>query len=126
MDTLCYTQNLHDRWRNRDAGGNRHGYRGTISSTSMNQQAFHISLETLRSIAKQANAGVPIHFGHQTYQFQAGMSTSATLNGEKVISDFYIIEGLDDVNSDDVITRHGRRRTQFGLSIGFYGRRFLL
>jgi hypothetical protein len=122
MDTLCYTQNLQIDGAT-ETQGNRHGYRGTISSTSMNQQAFHISLETLRNIRDQANAGVPIHFNHETHQFQGGMTTSATLNGEKVNAEFYIIAGLNDINSDDIITRMDDGAVN-SLSLGFMGGKY--
>ena len=119
MDNLTYTQNLMIDGAT-ETKGDRHGYKGTISSTSLNQQAFHISLETLRNIRDQANVGVPVHFNHQTYEFQAGKSTSATLNGEKVNAEFYILAGLDDINSDDVIKRMDEGVVD-ALSIGFMG-----
>ena len=121
MDNLTYTQNLMIDGAS-EAQGNRHYYKGTISSTSMNSQAFHISKETLQNIAEQANAGVPIHFNHNTYEFQVGMSTQAEMNGHgnKVNSEFYILSGLDDVHSDDVITRMDDGAVN-GLSIGFLG-----
>ena len=119
MDNLTYTQNLMIDGAT-ETQGNRHGYKGTISSTSLNQQAFHISLETLRNIRDQANAGVPVHFNHETYNFQAGKSTKATLNDEKVNAEFYILAGLDDINSDDVIKRMDEGVVD-ALSIGFMG-----
>ena len=119
MDNLTYTQNLMIDGAS-ETQGNKHGYKGTISSTSLNQQGFHISKETLGYIAEQANAGVDVHFNHNTYQFQAGKSTWAKLVRNKVNAEFYILAGLDDINSDDVIRRMDEGVVD-SLSIGFVG-----
>lgn len=83
-----------------------HYYNGTIQTTSLNERHFfRASLETLRSIQQQANAGVDIRDSHRYYTPALGRSVSATLYDKKVSSTFYVLANVPDVNSNSHIKR---------------------
>lgn len=87
-----------------------HYYTGFIQSNSLNTAYFFkLSHESLKSIAKQANRGVPIYANHRSYGPPIGKSIAAHLVSEKDIervqSTFFIKDGLADVNSSDHIQR---------------------
>ena len=83
-----------------------HYYNGVIQTTSLNERHFfRCSLETLRSIQEQANAGVHILDGHSHYKPALGKSTSASLYAKKVNSTFYVLANVEDVKSNDHIKR---------------------
>lgn len=86
--------------------GEDHYYRGIIQSTSLNTRyAFRAAMDTLRSIASQANSGVAVYAGHRYFNNPLGKSVSGTLYDEKVFSNFFITSGVQDTNSDDHIKR---------------------
>ena len=95
-----------------------------ISTTSLNSQMFRISQQTLDSITRQANAGVPIYKSHRTYsQDPSGYTVSAERKGHKVQAELYIQPNLPDVDTDSLIARMDARTMRDG-SISFLGGAF--
>ena len=96
-----------------------HYYNGTIQTMSLNERHFfRCSLETLRSIQKQANDGVELLDSHSHYKPALGRSTSAKLYGKKVSSTFFILANVEDSKSNDHIKRLDAGITR-ALSTGF-------
>lgn len=95
-----------------------------ISTTSLNSRAFRMSRETLDSVAKQANEGIPIYKNHATYsQDPSGYTVSAQRTGNKVQAELYIQPNLSNPDTNDMIARINAGTMRDG-SISFLGGEF--
>jgi len=96
-----------------------------ISTTAMNSQFFRMSRETLDSIARQANAGVPVMKSHNTYnEDPSGYTVSAKRIGNKVQAELYIQPDLSNPDTNDIIARLNAGTMRDG-SIQFRGGDFI-
>ena len=98
-------------------------YKWIISNDSVDSHGTYMDPETtLPKFAIEASKGVPIQKNHDYRELQLGISTKGTFNSDKneVVAEGYIQEGLQDVNSDDVIARLDTGACRW-VSVGFRG-----
>ena len=98
-------------------------YEWIISNDSVDSYlSFMDPLTTLPNFARDAKRGVPIQKNHDYSELQLGRSTGGRFDAKtnQVYADGYILEGLDDIGSDDVIKRLETDTARW-VSVGFRG-----
>ena len=102
MSDTIYIQNLKV-----DGSGSvedgKHYYNASFTSTSLNSYNYRFAPEVMASIVKQANDGVEVREEHQMSPRAIGKFTNAYLLDELGRGNFFIREGLQGPQSDDVI-----------------------
>ena len=80
-------------------------YQAIVSTNLLNSHGFSIMPSAHSSIASQMDKGVKTYYRHQVSERPLGMTRNARVYAKKVRGEMGIQENLQDVNSNDIISR---------------------